>query len=180
MLGSLVKKGNVPTHLASDEKMSSGGVPLHNGKEVYIGLTSSQDGSPLRLYLGAELSLTEDTVGLQESYQVFKTEAVNCEQNYCPLSVNLDGWKATNQAWKNLFPTITIVLCFLHAFLEIRDVGKSLKEKFYEIGGQIWAVYREKTKENFQKKIKELALWAELNVIDNERVKTKIKDLCNK
>jgi hypothetical protein len=170
IVGSLVKKSEVPVHVASDEKIS-----FHNGKEVYIGLTSSRD-----CILGAELSLSEDTAGLQEAYEVFKTEALDCKQDYCPVSVNLDGWKATNQAWRNLFPTITIVLCFLHAFLKIRDVGKSLKEKFHEIGDQIWTVYREKTKEDFQKKIKELALWAELNIVDNERVKAKIQNLCNK
>ena len=170
IVGSLVKKEGIPVHLAADEKIS-----FHNGKEVYIGLTSSQD-----CILGAELSLREDTIGLQEAYDVFKVEALNRQENYSPISVNLDGWKATNQAWRNLFPTITIVLCFLHAFLKIRDVGKSLKEKFYEIGDQIWAVYREKSKDEFQKKIKELALWAELNVIDNERVKSKIQDLCAK
>lgn len=121
----------MPVHLASDEK-----IRFHNGKEVYIGLTSSQD-----CVLGAELPLTENTIGLQEAYKVFKTKALDYQQNYCPLSVNLDGWKATNQAWRNLFPTITIILCFLHAYLKIRGVGKSLKEKFYEIGDQIWTVY---------------------------------------
>jgi hypothetical protein len=99
------------------------------------------------------LSLSEDTAGLQEAYEVFKTEALDCQQDYCPESVNLDGWKATNQAWKNLFPTITIVLCFLHAFLKIRDVGKSLKERFHEIGDKIWEVYRTKTAIEFRQEI---------------------------
>ena len=38
IVGSLVKKKEIPVHLAWDEKIS-----FHNGKEVYIGLNSSQD-----------------------------------------------------------------------------------------------------------------------------------------
>jgi hypothetical protein len=142
---------------------------------VFIGLTSSRD-----CLWGSALSLTEDTAGLEEAYGVFKTEALDCQADYCPESVNLDGRKATNQAWKNLFPSITIILCFLHTFLKIREVEKSIKQKFYEIGGQTWMVYREKTKPEFQRKIKELALWTELNIAYNQRVKYKILDLCSK
>jgi hypothetical protein len=38
LVDSLVKKRDIPLHLASDEKIS-----FHNGKVVYIGLTSSQE-----------------------------------------------------------------------------------------------------------------------------------------
>ena len=34
----------------------------------------------------AELSLTEDTFGLKEAYEVFKTEALDYQQDYCPVS----------------------------------------------------------------------------------------------
>jgi len=135
IIGSLVKKQPVPTNLAADQKIS-----YWNGKEVYIGLTSSAD-----CILGAELSMKQDIENLQEAYGVFKSEALDCQVNYSPKSVNLDGWKASNQSWKNLFPNITIVLCFLHAFIKIREVGKSLKDKFYEIGDKIWEVYRKET-----------------------------------
>jgi hypothetical protein len=170
IVGSLVKKQPIPTHLAADEKISH-----WNGKEVYIGLTSSVD-----CVLGAELSMKEDTENLQEAYGVFKSEALNCQVDYCPKSINLDGWKATNQSWKTLFPNITIVLCFLHAFLKIRDVGKSLKEKFYEIGDKIWELYRQKTEAEFRQEIAALLVWIQTNCTENERVKCKVEDLCNK
>jgi len=70
-------------------------------------------------------------------------------------------WKATNQSWKNLFLNITIVLCFLHAFLKVRDVGKSLKEKFHEIGDKIWSVYRKETALEFRQEIATLLIWCQ-------------------
>ena len=170
IVGSLVKKQPIPTNLAADEKISH-----WNGQEIYIGLTSSQD-----CVLGAELSMKEDTENLQEAYWVFKSEALDCQVDYCPESVNLDGWKATNQSWKNLFPSITIVLCFLHAFIKIRDVGKSLKEKFYEIGDKIWEVYRKETTLKFRQEIASLFVWIQSNCAKNERVKNKVEDLCSK
>lgn len=122
--------------------------------------------------------MKEDTENLQEAYGVFKSEALDCQVDYCPKSVNLDGWKATNQSWKNLFPSITIVLCFLHAFIKIRDVGKSLKEKFHEIGDKIWEVYRKETVLEFRQEIAALLVWIQSNCTENERVKSKVDRRC--
>jgi hypothetical protein len=170
IVGSVVKRQPVPSNLAADEKISH-----WNGQKIYIGLTSSSD-----CVLGAEVSMKEDTENLQEAYGVFKSEALVCQPDYCPESVNLDGWKATNQSWRNLFPTITIVLCFLHAFIKIRDIGKSLKEKFYEIADKIWEVYRKETALEFRQEIASLLIWIQSNCTENERVKSKVEDLCNK
>ena len=175
IVGSLVKRHLVPTHLAADEKIS-----YWNGGEVYIGLTSSAD-----CVLGAELSMNRvaepfDTENLQEAYGVFKSEALDCQADYSPKSVNLDGWRATNQSWKNLFPTITIIVCFLHAFLKVREVAKSLKEKFYEIGDKIWEVYRKENAIEFRQEIVTLLIWIQSNCTKNERVKNKVQDLCSK
>ena len=53
--------------------------------------------------LGAEIAMSEDTVGLKAAYGVFKQEALAVEGSYNPLSINLEGWKATNQAWAILY-----------------------------------------------------------------------------
>lgn len=170
IVGSLVKKGGVPLNLAADEK-----VTRWNGQEAYIGLTSSQD-----CLLGSELSLNEDGVHLQQVYGVFKAEALDVSPTYQPQSVNLDGWKATNQAWRTLFEGITIVLCFLHAYLKIRDVGKSLKEHFPEVGNKIWQAYHQPTKSEFRQEIAALLVWIQSNTLVNERVREKVEDLCAK
>jgi hypothetical protein len=170
LVGSLVKTGSVPSHLAADEKIT-----YRNGQECYIGLTAGGD-----CVLGAELSLKEDTVHLAEAYGVFKAEAQTVEPTYCPLSVNLDGWQASNAAWKGLFEQVTIVLCFLHAYLKIRDVGKGLKDRFGELGNQLWAVYRQADKVLFRQQMGALLLWAQVNLADVDRVRLKVETLCGK
>jgi hypothetical protein len=71
----------LPAHLAADEKIT-----FWKGEAAYIALTSSGE-----CVLGAELSLKEDTAGLQEAYGVFQAEALAYQADYAPLSVNLDG-----------------------------------------------------------------------------------------
>jgi hypothetical protein len=38
-----------------------------------------------------------------------------------PCSVCTDGWESTPRVWQRLFPKITLMLCFLHAILKIKD-----------------------------------------------------------
>lgn len=170
IVGSLHKTGKLPEHLASDEKIS-----YWNGKEIYIAMTGSKD-----CVLGAEISMSEDTVGLKAAYSVFKQEALSVEESYNPLSINLDGWKATNQAWLQIFPSIKIILCYLHAFLKIRDIGKGLKERFYEVGTEVWTAYREKTKQGFVAALVNLNTWTQTHFADNLKICQKVGDLCAK
>ncbi|WP_286019309.1 hypothetical protein, partial [Candidatus Venteria ishoeyi] len=53
----------------------------------------------------------------------FKSEAIDINQDYQPKTVNTDGWLATKKVWKNLFPCIEVIECFLHAILGIRSVA---------------------------------------------------------
>jgi hypothetical protein len=170
IVGSLCKTGELPDHVAADEKIT-----WFNGKEAYVALTSSRD-----CVLGADLSMSEDTRGLEESYGVFKSEVLDCDANYAPKSVNLDGWKATNAAWASLFENISIILCFLHGYLKIKDVGRSMKEKFHLLGNEIWNAYRSKTKAEFHAALENLMLWAGSNIADYQKVVEKVKDLCGK
>lgn len=170
LVGSLCKSKDVPEHLAADEKIS-----FLNGQEIYIGLTASNE-----CVLGAELSLKEDAEGLEEAYGVFKEEAENCMPGYNPQSINLDGWKATNAAWKKLFPAIILILCYLHGFLKVRDIAKGLKDKYHSICDEIWNVYRQESKEAFMAAIINLKAWSAEHLKGNERVIQKIEELCSK
>lgn len=76
VVGSVSKTVSLPLHLAADEKIT-----YWNGQEAYIGLSSSGD-----CIFGAELSLKEDTVHLQEAYGVFAQEARDVEPAYQPQS----------------------------------------------------------------------------------------------
>lgn len=170
LVGSLCKTNEIPKHLAADEKIT-----FLNGQETYIALTASNE-----CVLGAELSMKEDTVGLEEAYGVFKAEAEVCMPEYSPKSVNLDGWKATNAAWGNLFPQITLILCYLHAFLKVRDIAKGMKDQYHSICDEIWNVYHQDSKEAFVAAILNLEIWSSEHLKGNERVAQKIQELCSK
>jgi hypothetical protein len=70
--------------------------------------------------------------------------------------VNTDGWTATGNAFVHLFPTVVVILCFLHGFLKIRDRGR--KERV--LHNKIWDAYRAQTVKDFRARISELASWA--------------------
>lgn len=169
LLGSCCKV-EMPIHLAADEKIT-----FINGCEAYIALTSAKD-----CVLGAGFSLSENTAGLQEAYGEFKTEALDVCAGYAPKSVNLDGWKPTNLAWKGLFEHITIVLCFLHAFLKVRQVGKNLKDKFYDLGNLLWSAYRQVSAIEFKQGLQEALVWAQTNLPNNENILAKVKEIIAK
>ena len=70
-------------------------------------------------------------------------------------TVNTDGWALTRNAFQALFPLITVVLCFLHGFLKIRDRCR----KAHELHGRVWDVYRAATAEEFRRLMNELQQW---------------------
>jgi len=70
------------------------------------------------------LALAADEEALTAAYGHFKDEAQHVNPDYQPQTVNTDGWFATQNAWRALFATITVMQCFLHAFLKIRDRAK--------------------------------------------------------
>ena len=90
-----------------------------DGQKVYIATTVG-DGC----CLGAEPADGGGTDDLKAAYAVFKEEARDVAPEYAPKTVNTDGWKGTQAAWKALFPQVVILLCFLHAWLKIRDRAK--------------------------------------------------------
>jgi hypothetical protein len=75
--------------------------------------------------------------------------------DYVPATVNTDGWKATQAAWRTLFPTVAVILCFLHGFLKIRDRCR----KAIELHGQVWEVYRATTAFAFRAAMESFRQW---------------------
>ncbi len=110
--------------------------------------------------LGASVALQADAESLQEAYDHFKTEAHNLAADYQPQTVNTDGWKATQTAWLSLFPAIRIILCFLHAFLKIRDRCQRMTEHVAEIHTRVWDAYHAADAQAFLAKVSDLKEWA--------------------
>jgi hypothetical protein len=154
LVGTSVKQADkLPEHLLADEKHTW----LLGGK-AYVACTVAKE-----CVLGASISLSAGEEGLTEAYRDFKEEACDLNADYQPETVNTDGWSATQAAWQALFPGVVVILCFLHAFLKIRDRAKRLTEAFPEVAQKVWNAYRQDSADAFIDKVTVLQLWAEHN-----------------
>ena len=123
----------MPQELLADEKHTR-----RNGNKNYIAMTVANE-----CILGAEMTESVSEDSLTQAYGVFAHEAHSVKDDY--NTVNTDGWTATQNAWK--FPQITVILCFLHAFIKIRDrATKALAIPFNEIATRIWDAYKATSK----------------------------------
>jgi hypothetical protein len=146
LVGTTVQTGEkMPEHLAADE---------HHvdwcGSKGYVAMTAAKG-----CILGINLTDEADETHLVQSYGVFAKEAKDLVADYKPKSVNTDGWWSTQNAFLSLFPAITIVLCFLHGFLKVRD--RCFKE--YELHKRIWEVYFAKSASEFQQRMESFKAW---------------------
>ena len=130
-------------------------------------------------FLGAAVSKTADEAGLQTAYGIFKSEALDMNEDYQPKTVNTDGWLATKKAWKYLFPYIKVIECFLHAILGIRNVAtKKTSALFSEILDKAWNAYQAETLASFAQRLRRLREWA--TKLEKTKLRDKLLKLCKK
>ena len=151
LVGTTVKEADaIPTDLLADEKHGKA-----HGTKWYIATTVAKD-----CVLGAAVTTAADTVQLEEGYGVFKQEAQQVNPDYQPNTVNTDGWAATHNAWQSLFPNITIILCFLHAFIKIRSRCKRIGSQLYDqLKHQVWTIYHATDRTLFKAEVGCLQQW---------------------
>jgi len=102
------------------------------------------------------------------------------DADYAPDTVNTDGWPATQNAWHALFNQITVILCFLHAFIKIRDrAKKAFGELGQEVQKRVWDAYHAPSKRGFSQRLRRLREWASETLPESE-MKQKTLDLCDK
>jgi len=155
IVGTTVKQpAKLPKDVLADEKHTR-----LNGEKAYIATTAGDD-----CMLGASVAPEADTENLTEAYGHFKIEAQNLVADYEPQTVNIDGWQPTRLAWQSLFSSITIILCFLHSFIKVRDRCKRMKTHFSEICTRVWEVYHAADKPTFLAKSAALKTWASKNI----------------
>ena len=146
LVGATVRDpARLPEHLAADEHHADWA-----GQKGYVATTVG--GGCL---LGVALTAAADDVHLREAYGVFAAEARDVDPGYAPETVNIDGWAATRNAFRALFPSIAVVLCFLHGFLKVRDRCRKARE----LHRRVWDVYRAATAEEFRRLMGELQQW---------------------
>ncbi len=171
VVGTTVKTADhLPQDLLADEKHS-----WLRGERIYIATTAARD-----CLLGASVAPSASQADLQAAYGHFAHEATALDPAYTPQTVNTDGWAATQGAWKALFPQVTLILCFLHAFLKIRDrATKALRPAFEQVQERVWETYQAPTKRAFAQRLRRLGEWAQ-RALPDSAMKTHTLDLCDK
>ena len=150
LVGTTVRQGDLPADLLADEHHQD-----RAGRKNYVATTVG-DGC----CLGAALAATAGAPDLQAAYGVFVQEALNVRADYRPRTVNTDGWAATQQAWRALFPLVVILRCFLHGWLSIRDRAKHLGELFARLSEKVSDAYHAPTRRGFAQRLRRLREWA--------------------
>ena len=168
VVGTTVRTATLPEHLLADEHHQG-----LDGQKVYIATTVGNG-----CCLGAEPAEAAGSDKLKVAYQVFKDEACDVSPKYAPKTVSTDGWKGTQAAWKMLFTKVVILLCFLHAWLKIRDRAKHLKEVFAEVSRRVWDTYHATDRRSFAQRLRSLRQWAAGHLTGI--VLEKVLDLCGK
>jgi hypothetical protein len=155
IVGTTIRNGDdIPEHLAADEKHTR-----ILGNKVYVATTVGD-----QCILGATVAEDAGEQSLQDAYRVFKDEVQCIKPDYTPATVNMDGWKATRNAWTFLFPSVVIICCFLHVFIKIRDrAKKKYKDIFDEVASKLWDCYDAENKTTFSQRIRRLVEWCKKN-----------------
>ena len=133
LVGTTVKNpARLPQDLGADEKQS-----WVQGERVYIATTAAQD-----CILGASVAPSASQADWEKADGVFASDARPLDAHYAPQTVNTAGWQATQGAWKTLFTHIPVIVCVLHAFLNIRDrATQTLGEVFAQVHKRVWEAY---------------------------------------
>jgi hypothetical protein len=171
LVGTTIKRADrLPTDLVADEKHS-----WLKGQRVYIATTAGQE-----CILGASVAKSAGQADLKGAYGVFAEEAQAVDPDYAPHTVNTDGWQPTQGAWKALFQNVTLILCFLHASLKIRDrTTKAFGEVGQAVQKRVWDAYHAPSKRGFSQRLRRLKEWAE-KVLPDSAMKSHTLELCDK
>lgn len=171
IVGTTIKKPeDLPEDLIGDEQHIK-----VRGEKAYTATTVAEN-----CFLGVAVCEKADEKSLAEGYGVFKEEAADLKPDYQAKTVNTDGWSATQNAWQAIYPCISVVECFLHAFLKVRDrATKSQEEHFQIAADKIWECYRADSKQSMSQRLRRLREWTEKTVPDSPMKKNILK-LCKK
>jgi len=131
-------------------------------------------------FLGMAACKKADELSLRKAYGIFKEEVQRYLLNFQPVTINTDGWWATQKAVSFLFPQAQIVECFLHAFIKIRDrATKKVVDYYDKAADKVWNIYRAENKRQMSQQIRRLREWTIENV-PACAMKDNILKLCKK
>jgi hypothetical protein len=153
LLGTTVKDpSRLPAHLVADEK-----VTWQDGAEVLLATTVGGG-----CFLGVGVARDASAATLQRAYGEFQAEAQELAPAYAPATVCTDGFKATRLAWQQLFPQVTLLLCFLHGVLKIMERCRGTLR--HAVLDRVWECYHATTRRQFSQRLRRLKEWADTSL----------------
>ena len=157
LVGTTIRStDDLPQHLLADEKHT-----WIKGEKAYIATTVAN-----HCILGVSVAKKADEPELTNAYGVFKAQTRKLQPDYAPQPVTTDGWAATQNAWKTLFSSPLLILCFWPVFLQIRDWAKKpFKDSFAQIAEQLWNGFRAPHKRTFSQRIRRRLEWSSIHPI---------------
>jgi hypothetical protein len=157
LVGTTVRNPeDIPRNLGADEKHT-----WIIGNKVFVATVVGN-----QCILGVSIAADAGDSELQKAYGVFKNEAQCIKPSYTPDTVNIDGWKATRNAWSSLFASIVIICCFLHVFIKIRDrAKKKFHDIFTTVSSKLWDCYHADSKSKFSQRTRRLHEWCKKNKV---------------
>src|SRR5713226_8781861 len=151
IVGSTVKQPEqLSAHVLADEKHT-----WALGQEVYVATTVGGG-----CILGATVTNAAAADALEAAYGEFAQEAHALSPTSSPKTVCTDGWEGTQSAWRRLFPTVCIILCFLHSVLKIAERCRRDRTTRTLVLDRVWAVYASCTRAQFSQRLRRLREWA--------------------
>jgi hypothetical protein len=160
----------LPRHLVADEKPTT--LIEKKSRKAYLAATAGGG-----CCLGMALAETAGADDLTAASGVFRDEARCLDPEYRPETVNADGWPATQAAWRTPFQGVTLILCFPHAFLKIRERAVHMKEAFDDLRERVWESYHAPDARSFSQRLRRLREWAKDHV-GKEVVREKVRASC--
>jgi hypothetical protein len=113
-------------------------------------------------FWGVSVVEAADTGTVEQGDGECAKEAKALAPNYQARSVCTDGWEATRQAGRGLFPTIQLGLCFLHAILKMQKPCAG--QWRHQVLDKAWQVYQAATTRQFAQRLRRGAEWTPLHL----------------
>ena len=137
----------VPRDLVADEQLTRGAKPQ-------VSVPTPVGGGCL---LGVSVVEAAATGTVEQGYGACAKAAKALAPDSQARSVCPDGWEATRQAWRGLFPTMKVVRCLLHAILKMKKSGAG--QWRHRVLDRAWHVDQAATTRQFAQRLRRVAAW---------------------
>jgi hypothetical protein len=170
IVGTTIKsQEKLPKHLVADEKHTR-----LSGEKCFVPTVVAGP-----CILGASVVSSASSDDLEKGYGDFAKESREVDPDYSPETVCVDGWNGTWEAWRRLFPFVTIILCFLHSVLKVISCSFGDSQLLSTVIDKVWHVYEAETKSKFSQRIRRLREWTTAH-LPQGKLRENVLKLCSK